>query len=133
MFLFFDTETADLPRRWDAPHTDTRNWPRIVQIAWICCGSAEEEPEVELHLIRPDGFRISSGAFSQHGISTEYATEHGEPLRPVLERFVERSGAPPQDLHETRQDAGETQRRLEAFVDGTTPPEPGAPAGDRGN
>jgi len=88
MFLFFDTETADLPRRWDAPYTDTRNWPRVVQIAWILCGSAEEAVEAESHLIQPDGFTISPGAYQQHGISTEYALEHGEPLRPVLDKFV---------------------------------------------
>jgi DNA polymerase III epsilon subunit-like protein len=93
MYLFFDTETADLPRRWDAPYTDTRNWPRVVQIAWIGGGSAEEASEPQVHLIKPEGFEISPGAYEQHGISTAYATQHGEPLRPVLERFVEDVGA----------------------------------------
>jgi DNA polymerase III epsilon subunit-like protein len=88
MFLFFDTETADLPRRWDAPYTDTRNWPRVVQVAWILCGSVEETAAPAVHLIKPDGFTIAPGAFEQHGISTEYAWEHGEPLRPVLDRFL---------------------------------------------
>ena len=39
MYIFFDTETADLPRRWDAPAADIRNWPRVVQLAWIACDS----------------------------------------------------------------------------------------------
>ena len=34
MYLIFDTETTGLPRRWDAPLTDSDNWPRAVQIAW---------------------------------------------------------------------------------------------------
>ncbi len=34
MYLIFDTETTGLPKRWDAPITDTDNWPRAVQIAW---------------------------------------------------------------------------------------------------
>ena len=34
MYLIFDTETTGLPKRWDAPITDTNNWPRCVQIAW---------------------------------------------------------------------------------------------------
>ena len=34
MFLIFDTETTGLPKRWDAPISDTNNWPRIVQLAW---------------------------------------------------------------------------------------------------
>ena len=35
IYLFFDTETTGLPKSWKAPVTDTENWPRIVQIAWI--------------------------------------------------------------------------------------------------
>ncbi len=34
MYLIFDTETTGLPKRWDAPITDTDNWPRCIQIAW---------------------------------------------------------------------------------------------------
>jgi len=32
MYLIFDTETTGLPKRWDAPITDSDNWP-YVQIA----------------------------------------------------------------------------------------------------
>ena len=35
MYLFFDTETTGLPRSWKAPITDSNNWPRLVQIAWL--------------------------------------------------------------------------------------------------
>ena len=34
MFLIFDTETTGLPKRWNAPLTDSDNWPRCIQIAW---------------------------------------------------------------------------------------------------
>ena len=34
MYLIFDTETTDLPKKWNAPITDTDNWPRCVQLAW---------------------------------------------------------------------------------------------------
>ena len=34
MFLIFDTETTGLPKQWNAPITNTENWPRCVQIAW---------------------------------------------------------------------------------------------------
>ncbi len=33
--LFIDTQTTGLPKNWNAPITDTKNWPRLVQIAWI--------------------------------------------------------------------------------------------------
>jgi len=35
MMLFFDTETTGLPRDWNAPITQTNNWPRMVQLAWL--------------------------------------------------------------------------------------------------
>ena len=34
MYLIFDTETTGLPKKWNAPITDTDNWPRCVQLAW---------------------------------------------------------------------------------------------------
>ena len=44
-YLFFDTETTGLPKNWKAPVTDTENWPRIVQIAWIL--STKESGRIE--------------------------------------------------------------------------------------
>jgi len=89
MYLFFDTETSDLPRRWDAPVSDTSNWPRVVQLAWIACESAENATEPVVRLIQPEGFRIAPGAFQQHGISTEFARDNGVPLQPVLQEFAQ--------------------------------------------
>ena len=34
MFTFFDTETTGLPKNFNAPLSDSENWPRMVQIAW---------------------------------------------------------------------------------------------------
>ena len=33
--LFFDTETTGVPRNYNAPSTDTDNWPRMVQLGYI--------------------------------------------------------------------------------------------------
>jgi DNA polymerase III epsilon subunit-like protein len=89
MYLFFDTETSDLPRRWDAPVTDVDNWPRLVQICWIACTPQGEASPPQTHLIKPEGFRIARSATDVHGITTDYAEQHGEPLRPVLDEFVQ--------------------------------------------
>ena len=36
MYLFFDTETTGLPKRWKCTVNETlENWPRLVQLAWI--------------------------------------------------------------------------------------------------
>jgi len=35
MYLFFDAETTGIPRNYKVPASDHRNWPRLVQIAWL--------------------------------------------------------------------------------------------------
>ena len=80
--LFFDTETTGIPARdakWDV---DFMEYPHIVQIAWIFGETAES------HLIRPDGWEIPEEAVAVHGITTEYAIEHGEPFVAVIDRFI---------------------------------------------
>ena len=81
--LFFDTETTGIPDRsakWDV---DFNEYPRIVQIAWMIGEHAES------HIIRPDGWEIPDDTVEIHGITTEYAMEHGEPFVSVIARFLE--------------------------------------------
>jgi DNA polymerase III subunit epsilon len=87
MLLFFDTETSGLPKEWAAPVTDLPNWPRLVQIGWVCCDESGTEITSCEHLIQPVDFQISKGAIETHGITTEYAQERGADLRPILEEF----------------------------------------------
>ncbi len=87
MYIFFDTETSGLPKRWDAPASDFNNWPRIVQLAWVCCDENGNQTSEQVRLIKPDGFTIEPGAAKVHGISTQYAIENGEPLEPILKEF----------------------------------------------
>ncbi|CAM3335734.1 DNA-directed DNA polymerase [Flavobacterium longum] len=87
MYIIFDTETTGLPKRWDAPISDTGNWPRAIQIAWQLHDNMGRLIEHEDYLIRPDGFNIPYDAERIHGISTELAMEEGVPLLDVLEKF----------------------------------------------
>lgn len=87
MYIIFDTETTGLPKRWDAPISDTGNWPRAIQIAWQLHDDMGRLIEHEDYLIRPDGFNIPYDAERIHGISTELAMEEGVPLLDVLEKF----------------------------------------------
>ncbi len=87
MYLIFDTETTGLPKRWDAPITDTDNWPRCIQIAWQLHDGMGNCIESEDYLVRPEGFNIPYDAEKIHGISTELAQEQGVPLAEVLEKF----------------------------------------------
>ncbi|ULC60083.1 DNA polymerase III subunit alpha [Flaviramulus sp. BrNp1-15] len=87
MYLIFDTETTGLPKRWDAPITDTDNWPRCIQIAWQLHDAMGKCIESQDYLVQPDGFNIPYDAEKIHGISTELAQEKGIPLAEVLEKF----------------------------------------------
>jgi DNA polymerase-3 subunit alpha len=87
MYLIFDTETTGLPKRWDAPITDTDNWPRCIQIAWQLHDEMGNLLEHQDYLIQPDGFNIPYDAERIHGISTELAQQNGVPLKEVLLKF----------------------------------------------
>ncbi|WP_417290437.1 DNA polymerase III subunit alpha [Corallibacter sp.] len=89
MYLIFDTETTGLPKRWDAPISDTDNWPRAIQIAWQLHDALGNCIEHQDYLIKPEGFNIPYDAEKIHGISTELAEEQGVSLSEVLEKFNE--------------------------------------------
>lgn len=81
--LFFDTETAGIPDRsakWDS---DFMDYPHVVQMAWL------HGCKVETHIIRPDGWEIPQETVDVHGITTEYALEHGEPFASVVDMFIQ--------------------------------------------
>jgi DNA polymerase-3 subunit alpha len=81
--LFFDTETTGIPDRsakWDV---DFASYPHVVQLAWM------HGCKVENHIIRPDGWEIPQETVDVHGITTEYAFEHGEPFAAVVDMFIQ--------------------------------------------
>ena len=87
MYLIFDTETTGLPKKWNAPITDTDNWPRCIQIAWQLHDELGNCIEHQDYLVQPEGFNIPYDAEKIHGISTELAQEQGVTLAEVLEKF----------------------------------------------
>lgn len=89
MYIIFDTETTGLPKRWDAPITDTDNWPRCVQIAWQVHDDMGKLVDHQDYLIKPDGFNIPYDAEKIHGISTELADQDGISIQEVLVKFNE--------------------------------------------
>lgn len=89
MYLIFDTETTGLPSNYSAPETDTSNWPRLVQLAWIQFDSVGNEIQSKSYIIKPKGFSIPSDAAKIHGITTERAKKEGVSLKKVLGEFSE--------------------------------------------
>ncbi|MGV3523648.1 MAG: 3'-5' exonuclease [Candidatus Sericytochromatia bacterium] len=84
VFLFFDTETNGLPYDFNAPVTDTDNWPRMIQLAWIQHDAQQNELSRGDYLVYPDNFYIHE---SIHGITNDQALAHGRPAREVLDIF----------------------------------------------
>ena len=89
MFLIFDTETTGLPRDYNAPPSDSDNWPRLVQIAWQLHDSRGKLIHHASIIIKPSGFTIPFNAVNIHGISTERAMQEGRELLEVLQEFEE--------------------------------------------
>lgn len=87
MYLIFDTETTGLPKRWDAPITNTDNWPRCIQIAWQLHDAMGNLLDQQDYLVKPEGFNIPYDAEKIHGISTALAEQEGVSLAEVLEKF----------------------------------------------
>lgn len=88
MYLIFDTETTGLPRNWNAPLSDSDNWPRCIQIAWQIHDSNGALVEHQDFLVKPEGFNIPFDAEKIHGISTELAAAEGVPLEEVIGAFT---------------------------------------------
>jgi DNA polymerase III subunit epsilon len=89
MFLFFDTETTGLPKNWKRPHTDTDNWPRMVQIAWLLFDLKGKQLDSKNYIIKPDGYTIPKEVSMIHGITTSRAENEGHDLIQVLTEFSE--------------------------------------------
>ena len=88
-YLFFDTETTGLPHDYEAPASDTLNWPRMVQLSWILTDNNGNVLSVHDCIVRPDGFEIPDQAASIHGISTDRALSEGLVLDSVLAIFAQ--------------------------------------------
>ncbi|MBR6438298.1 MAG: leucine-rich repeat protein [Bacteroidales bacterium] len=87
-YLFFDTETTGVPQDYNAPASDTKNWPRLVQLGWILTDESGNEISSGNEIVKPDGFVIPSEASCVHGITTEVALRDGKPLKQVIEAFI---------------------------------------------
>ena len=89
MFLFFDTETTGLPKKWRAPVTDVNNWPRMVELAWSLNHADGRTVEEYRAVIRPEGFTIPKSSSDIHGITQEIAEAEGIHLAEALRGFAE--------------------------------------------
>jgi exonuclease I len=80
LFLCLDTETSDL---FDDRFTVTdpkQTKVHMVSLAATVFADDGQEVQSIYSIIKPDGWTVQPGAQAQHGITTEYATQHGVPV-----------------------------------------------------
>lgn len=85
--LFFDTETTGLPRNFDEPYTNDKNWPRLVQLSWILEDTDTSEVSEHDFIIKPDGFIIPFSSTKIHHITHGRAERTGKAIKEVLLKF----------------------------------------------
>lgn len=86
--LFFDTECNGLPRNYRASVSDTFNWPRLIQLAWIVTDEYGNVLKRQSHIIYPQGFTIDTTVANLTGISTARAQREGINLINALNDFM---------------------------------------------
>lgn len=86
--LFFDTETTGM-LQWKLPAHDPSQ-PKIVQLAAILRNDDTKRELSSINLIvEPEDWEVSAGAAGVHGITTEFAREHGVAHSTSVEMFLE--------------------------------------------
>src|ERR1035437_8026250 len=87
MYLFFDTETNDLPKNWKAPVSDLNNWPRLLQLSCLLYDENQELIEEGNYYVKSPGIVISEKAFDINKLTVEFLEKKGIELLTVLEKF----------------------------------------------
>ena len=89
MYLFFDTETNGLPKKYNGDIRDLDNWPRVIQLAFVMVDDEMNEVETFCELIQPDGWTIPEEQFwIDNGYTTAENAAKGIPAKQALERFA---------------------------------------------
>ena len=89
--LFFDVETTGLPKNRFAQISDSANWPRIVQFAWVATDYKFNELEAKSYIIKPTNYVIPKDSSKIHGITHNMAVENGNCIKEVLTEFEEQT------------------------------------------
>lgn len=87
MYLIFDASGIDKPKNWKAPFSDTFAWPRVIHLSWILLDKELNPIDDYDHIIKPEGFSISSDIEKLCRIDLDDIENKSAPLEDVLEAF----------------------------------------------
>jgi DNA polymerase III epsilon subunit-like protein len=86
--LVFDTETTGLPKTRESADKAPNNWPHIVSISWAILNTDTNIIEKqENYVVKPINWVIPVESTGIHGITHEYAMQHGSNLLDVINAF----------------------------------------------
>lgn len=88
-FLFLDTETTGLPRRWDRPYSEEQQWPCIAQLGWAVYTTEGELVKTDQAYLRIPAQRMSAAAVAIHGLTPEFLQAQGQAPEAVLGRLLQ--------------------------------------------
>jgi DNA polymerase III epsilon subunit-like protein len=86
MDLVIDTETTGITRLSFANRLNYKQWPRLVQFAWVL-GEDGAVIEKGMLLAKPEDFQIPAKAIQVHGISQTRALKEGVAIFDVLDQI----------------------------------------------
>lgn len=85
-YLVFDVETNGLPKSYTASPEKTKNWPRVVQMAWMLFDKSGGLIDSSVDIIRGN-FTIPVESSDIHGITKQISDEQGVDIVTVLNKF----------------------------------------------
>lgn len=86
--LFIDTETSGIPQRWNRPYSDEKNWPHVIQVAWIIYEANGTEVKRTSKYIYEADINISPSSYEVHGITSTFLKQHGAKRKEVLRKLA---------------------------------------------
>ncbi|GHE42444.1 3'-5' exonuclease [Sphingobacterium griseoflavum] len=86
--LFIDTETSGIPKRWNRPYSDDKNWPAVIQLAWIIYTADGQEIKRSSKYIYEHDIAISATSRQIHGITIDFLKNHGGRRKDILRKFA---------------------------------------------
>lgn len=86
--LFIDTETSGIPQRWNRPYSDGKNWPNVIQVAWIVYALDGTEIKRTSKYIYETDIDITARSYDVHGITHDFLKEHGDKRKIVLRKLA---------------------------------------------
>ncbi|MFD2969019.1 3'-5' exonuclease [Sphingobacterium bambusae] len=87
-FLFIDTETSGIPKRWNKPYSDQLNWPSVIQLAWIIYTADGQEVKRVSKYIYEGDIQINAASQQVHGITADFLEKHGDRRKHILRKLA---------------------------------------------